>query len=94
MNRQQLRLGVVYLGNNLKNKEMTFIEELQKRQNDKNNIKRLAAQRRIYSKATDCYVSTNYNSQSGFSAKSKFNVALSCLYCIYGFPTIFFNNPY
>lgn len=30
---------------------MTFTEELQKRQNDKNNIKRLAAQRRIYSKA-------------------------------------------
>jgi hypothetical protein len=39
------------LGNNLKNKEMTFTEELRKRQNDKNNIKRLAAQRRIYSKA-------------------------------------------
>lgn len=53
MNRQQLRLGVVYLGNNLKNKEMTFTEELQKRQNDKNNIKRLAAQRRIYSKAKE-----------------------------------------
>ena len=30
---------------------MTFTEELRKRQNDKNNIKRLAAQRRIYSKA-------------------------------------------
>lgn len=30
---------------------MIFTEELQKRQNDKNNIKRLAAQRRIYSKA-------------------------------------------
>ncbi|WP_060459016.1 S-4TM family putative pore-forming effector [Lactobacillus acetotolerans] len=39
------------MGNNLKNKEMTFTEELRKRQNDKNNIKRLAAQRRIYSKA-------------------------------------------
>ncbi|BAQ56427.1 hypothetical protein LBAT_0038 [Lactobacillus acetotolerans] len=46
-----MRFGVVYLGNNLKNKEMTFTEELRKRQNDKNNIKRLAAQRRIYSKA-------------------------------------------
>lgn len=32
---------------------MTFTEELQKRQNDKNNIKRLAAQRRIYSKAKE-----------------------------------------
>lgn len=30
---------------------MTFTEELRKLQNDKNNIKRLAAQRRIYSKA-------------------------------------------
>ena len=30
---------------------MTFTEKLRKRQNDKNNIKRLAAQRRIYSKA-------------------------------------------
>ena len=39
------------MGNNLKNKEMTFTEELRKLQNDKNNIKRLAAQRRIYSKA-------------------------------------------
>lgn len=46
-----MRFGVAYLGNNLKNKEMTFTEELRKRQNDKNNIKRLAAQRRIYSKA-------------------------------------------
>lgn len=46
-----MRFGVVYLRNNLKNKEMTFTEELRKRQNDKNNIKRLAAQRRIYSKA-------------------------------------------
>lgn len=51
MSKQQLRFGVAYLGNNLKNKEMTFTEELRKRQNDKNNIKRLAAQRRIYSKA-------------------------------------------
>lgn len=51
MSKQQLRFGVAYLGNNLKNKEMTFTEELRKLQNDKNNIKRLAAQRRIYSKA-------------------------------------------
>ena len=51
MSKQQLRFGVAYLGNNLKNKEMTFTEKLRKRQNDKNNIKRLAAQRRIYSKA-------------------------------------------
>ena len=53
MSKQQLRFGVAYLGNNLKNKKMTFTEELQKRQNDKNNIKRLAAQRRIYSKAKE-----------------------------------------
>lgn len=53
MSKQQLRFGVTYLGNNLKNKKMTFTEELQKRQNDKNNIKRLAAQRRIYSKAKE-----------------------------------------
>ena len=53
MSKQQLRFGVAYLGNNLKNKKMTFTEKLRKRQNDKNNIKRLAAQRRIYSKAKE-----------------------------------------
>lgn len=51
MNKQQLRFGVESLEKNLKNKNMTFIEKLQKRQNSSENVKMLAAQRRLYSKA-------------------------------------------
>lgn len=51
MSKRQLIFGVIFLEKNLKNKNVTFAEKLQKRQNSTVNIKRLATQRRLYSKA-------------------------------------------
>lgn len=51
MSKWQLIFGVTFLEKNLENKNVTFTEKLQKRQNSTVNIERLATQRRLYSKA-------------------------------------------